>query len=144
MNKNSSGNAFVELNTQQISSKIESYMEIDCFDEVAEIPDTKFIKGLGNHYRITNDPDEIKAKFYDQIARIILPAGAVLIISGSFDKPIVDYAEIEDSVRSLNLTDLNQILFFCEKEEQSNSPGNGCYDVPYHGPLFRFNNLLPR
>ena len=134
-------NAFVELNTQQTSSKIESYMEIESHEEVAEKADKKFIKGLGNQYRITDDPEKIKIKFHDQVARIILPAGAVLVISGAFDKPSVEYGEIQESIKSLTLTDLNQILFSCEKEEQSNNPGNGCYNVPYHGPLFRFKYL---
>ena len=53
-------NAFVELNTQQISSKVETYMEIESYDEIAQKSDETFIKGLGNQYQIINDPEKVK------------------------------------------------------------------------------------
>ena len=111
-------------------------MTIDQTDECPK-RDDKFITGLQNQFTICLEPDDnqVKVKFYKEHARLILPLGAVLVLSGSFKLPEINYTDVNSAIEKLNLTELNQVVFSCEKEEQSNNPGNGCYNVPFYGAL---------
>lgn len=125
-------NALIELDTQLEKLTVEQYMSIDKNEEIAASSDSPYITGLRNQFTI--DIDQAKVKFHDQVARIILPVGAVLIISGSFTPPSISLDDVSGAIDTMTLTELNQTLFSCEKEERANT-GHGCYDVPHHGVL---------
>ena len=139
--------AMVELDTQLKNAKVELYSTIELYDQIPKEESDDFLTGLENQFKLEQDvssqEDLARLKIHvhnspkSDFIKTSLSPGAIIVISGTNStkpKPL-DTAKLANIVSQLSLTDLNQILFSCKKEEQSNRPGNGCYDVPYHGPL---------
>ena len=70
---------------------------------------------------------------YGDMVRLILPPGGTVVLKGTYKS--VNIPEVDLDGLEIGLTEMNQILFSSEKEENSNSPGNGCYDIPNYGKL---------
>ena len=116
-------------------------------DETCNPKESEHLKGLKRKFHFKTglkigdiEDESLKMKIhkttnssYGDMVRLILPPGGTVVLKGTykpFDNLVVDLDGLE-----IGLTEMNQILFSSEKEENSNSPGNGCYDVPNYGKL---------
>ena len=153
--------AFSDSVPQKTAVEVFTHLNLDNIDfygylenEVSEKSDknepsneTEKLKGLKRQFhfktglKINDIEDEsLKMKIHKtknnsngDMVRLILPPGGTVVLKGTYKT--VDIPELDLSDVKISLTEMNQILFSSEKEENSNSPGNGCYDIPNYGKL---------
>ena len=142
--KNEKESAMIEISTKTNIDTIHFYAS--CENQKNEYSaNEKFINGLRHTYSITEsmkisdiDTNKIRCKVHStadgNLIRLILSRGDVIILSGklpainlSLNSITRNINDLQTIIKKIDLTEMNQILFSCEKEENSNSPGNGTY-----------------
>ena len=137
---------FTHLNLDGID--FYGYLENEMSEESDETPnESEHLKGLKRKFHFKTgleisdiEDDSLKMKIhknanntYGDMVRLILPPGGTVVLKGTYKS--ADVPEMNLNGLEIGLTEMNQILFSSEKEENSNSPGNGCYDIPNYGKL---------
>ena len=121
-------------------------LEVDADQEIKDkiINDKTTLRGLPSRVKHIRGVD-VRAEGNNTVIVVPekFPPGSIALFetwipgaehSEGLDKYVSSGAK--EAFRSVNLTDLNYILYRCEPEERNASNGqDGCYDVPGHGPL---------
>ncbi|KAL2759035.1 glycoside hydrolase family 13 protein [Sodiomyces alcalophilus JCM 7366] len=121
-------------------------LEVDATEETtrAVLEDKRYLRGLPS--RVVDVPGvRMETKGEDTIITVLdkFPPGSIALFetwipaaehSTGLDSYVTSGAK--KAFASLNLVDLNLVLYRCEAEERDSSDGkDGCYDVPGHGKL---------
>ena len=121
-------------------------LEVDAGDaaKTAVLADTKYLKGLPSRVvELTGVQLEMKANETVIMIPEHFPPGCIALFetwipgveqSQGLDDFVTSGAK--ESFRSLDLVDINSVLYRCEPEERDlSNGGDGVYDIPGHGPL---------